>query len=83
MTPWSWFYGEADVVDSEGQYDLGDFETKEAAIAAANRDLPPATPFYVIEARSSTDVRFEGADFVPFLRTRNKKRLTTGLRVVA
>jgi hypothetical protein len=76
MTPWQWWAGEAENVDAEGQYDV-DFDTREAAIAWANREYPADTAFYMIEARSSTDVRHEGADIVPFLRVRNKELLRT------
>lgn len=82
MTPWCWWAGEADIVDGEGQYDV-DHDTREAAIAWANREYPAGTAFYVIEARSSTDRRHEESELVPFLRHRNKERLTTGPRLVA
>jgi hypothetical protein len=76
MTPWRWWIGEADIVDSESQYDA-DCDTREAAIAWANREYPAGTPFYIIEARSSEDRRHEESDLVPFLRSRNKERLVT------
>lgn len=80
MTPWQWWAGTVEDVDSDGSWDLGEFDSREEAIDHASRGYPAGTPFYVIEARSSTSMQYEGADIVPFLRARNKERLVTGVR---
>jgi hypothetical protein len=73
MTPWGWYAGELD----ELTYDLAcDEPTREAAIREACRNLRPGEQFQIVEARSSTDRKYEGSDCVPFLRTRNKEILT-------
>lgn len=75
MTPWFWWAGE---LDAEA-YDLAAEEkTREAAIQVASRQLKPGEQFQIIEARSSTDAKYEGADFVPFLRTRNYEIIAVG-----
>lgn len=72
MTPWSWWAGE---IGAE-TYDLACEEpTREAAIYTASQLLDPGTEFEIIEARSSTAAKYEGADFVPFVRSRNHERL--------
>lgn len=79
MTPWRWWAGELD----DDCYGLaGDEPTREAVVQRACRELKPGDQFRIIEARSSTDARYEGADFVPFLRTRNKEVITVGLKGV-
>ncbi|MGE0178963.1 MAG: hypothetical protein AB7O91_03980 [Sphingomonas sp.] len=75
MTPWGWFWLE------EGEPNdcwAGEHDTRDHAIAEAQRELPAGAAFFVIEARSSEDMKYEGADCVPFLRTRNKERLVNG-----
>jgi hypothetical protein len=47
-------------------------------VSAALREYPVGAFFYVIEARSSTSKRYEGAEIVPFLRSRNKELLMVG-----
>lgn len=76
MTPWSWWAGE---LDADNTYDLAAEEkTREAALQVASRQLKRGERFQIIEARSSTDAKYEGADFVPFLRTRNHEIITVG-----
>lgn len=67
MTPWTWFAGEID----EDVYELAEENTREKVIEAAMRHLSVGDQFRIIEARSSTAKKYEGSDFVPFLRTRN------------
>lgn len=75
MTPWRWWAGELD----EDVYDLvEDCATREEVIQAASRQLSPGDQFRIVEARASEDRRYEGSDFVPFLRTRNKEVITVG-----
>lgn len=78
MTPWQWHWME------EGGCDYGDWggehDTRDQAVRDACRELPAGTRFHVIEARSSTAEKYEGADCVPFLRTRNKELLVNGPR---
>jgi hypothetical protein len=45
--------------------------TREAVIAAAERELEPGARFEIIEARMSTAPRYEGSDWIPLLHTRN------------
>lgn len=76
MTPWQWFWLPADG-DEYGGWD-GEHGSKEQAILRAQRELRSGDVFFVIEARSSTAMEHEGAECVPFLRTRNKERLIVG-----
>lgn len=71
MTPWAWYWKQP---DDESYFD--ECPTREAAIAAASRELEPGEPFEIVEARMSEDRRHEGSDFIPFLRSRNKEQLT-------
>lgn len=78
MTPWTWFAGNLD----DDVYDLAEAETREkvieAALDASTGWLKPGDQFRIVEARSSTAHKFEGSDFVPFLRTRNEEIITVG-----
>jgi hypothetical protein len=75
MTGWEWWAG--DIGDDD--YGLeGGLPTREDVIQRASRYMKPGDQFRIIEARSSTDRRYEGADLVPFLRTRNKEIVTVG-----
>jgi hypothetical protein len=72
MTPWSWSAG----IPGEEAFGLACEEpSREAAIAAARREVSPGTEFEIVEARSSTAARYESAYFVPFLRTRHHERI--------
>lgn len=81
MTPWRWWWIE-DGNDEDGGW-MGDHLTRDKAIADAQRYLPAGTAFDVIEARSSDAMKYEGAECVPFLRTRNRERLVAGPRLAA
>lgn len=72
MSPWSWFAGEPDMES----YGLAEEASREAVIAAALKDLEPGDVFEIIEARSSDAKKYEGSDFIPFLRTRNHEVFT-------
>lgn len=76
MTPWTWFAGNLD----DDVYDLAEEDTREkvieAALDASTGWLKPGDQFRIVEARSSTAKKYEGADFVPFLRTRNSEIVT-------
>jgi len=74
VTPWQWWWGH-----DEFEYSA-DFATRDEAIAAALRETSPGEDFHIIEARSSESAEYEGADIVPFLRTRNHEILTNGPR---
>lgn len=76
MTFWQWWWIETGECEDGGW--MGEFDTRDAAIAAAQRELPVGVQFDVMEARSSTSQQYEGADCVPFLRTRNRETLTNG-----
>ncbi len=76
MTPWQWFWLE-EGDDGNGGW-CGEHDTREQAVFDAQETLGAGVRFYVIEARSSTAEEYEGADFVPFLRTRGKELLTNG-----
>lgn len=76
MTGWEWFAGHLD----DEVYGLATEPTREGVIAAAMREIVPGETFRIVEARSSSDMRYEGEDFVPFLRTRNHEIIKTGPR---
>ncbi len=72
MTPWTWFAGNLD----DEVYDLAEEGTREKVIEETTRQLSPGQQFRIIEARSSSAKKYEGSDFVPFLRTRNAEIIT-------
>lgn len=75
MSPWRWWAG----CPGERTYDLAcDCESRDEAVREALRNLSPGEKFQVIEARSSEAAVHEGADCVPFLRTRNHEVLVAG-----
>lgn len=67
-TDWEWFAG---VVGDESYALAGGCKTREEAIADGLREAALGDEIEIVEARSSTDMRYEGADVVPFVRTRN------------
>jgi hypothetical protein len=72
MSPWEWYAG------SPGEYSYNIVcgePSREAVIRAALREISTGDTFQIIEARSSTSVKHEGSDCVPFLRTRNHEVL--------
>lgn len=74
MTPWEWYAGELD----DDCYSLANEPSREAVIREASRWMKAGEQFRIIEARASSDMRYEGSDFVPFLRTRNYEVVTVG-----
>lgn len=75
MTRWEWWAGELD----DDTYGLEGAEpTRDGLIRKVSRYMKPGDQFRIIEARSSTDRRYDGADFVPFVRTRNAEIITVG-----
>lgn len=76
MTPWTWHAGHLD----DDIYDLAEEPTRERVIEVASLYLAVGDQFRIIEARSSTNAKYEGADFVPFLRTRNAEIITVELK---
>jgi len=70
MSPWRWY------ACQEGNDDEYGFEskTRDECIAAARSDLGRVV-IEITEARMSTAKRYEGADFVPFVRQRNQERV--------
>jgi hypothetical protein len=79
MTGWEWWAGDI----GEDDYGLdGACPTKEELIRRVSRYMKTGDQFRIIEARSSTDRRYEGSDFVPFLRTRNREIITVGPRAL-
>jgi hypothetical protein len=80
MTPWRWWAGE---LDDDAYCLAGDEPTREAVIQQAIFGMKPGDQFRIIEARSSTDRRYEGSDLVPFLRTRNHEIITVGPRALS
>lgn len=75
MTPWRWWAGDPEDIC----YDLAqDCETKEEAIQLASAQLKPGEQFRIVEARASENKRYEGSEFVPFLRMRNEELITVG-----
>lgn len=84
MTNWQWWAQNlfGDETDAE-IYSIGPEPTREAVIASALRETVAGERFAIIEARSSEDMRHEGADCVPFLRTRGKQVLVNGAAALA
>lgn len=76
MTLWEWWWLEYDGQEQEGWQPGG--EDRAETIAMAQREVPRGGQFLIIEARSSSAACYEGADWVPFLRTRNREMLTNG-----
>jgi len=75
MVKRSWWAG----VIGEQSYDLAVEEpTREDAIREALKLVEPGERFQIIEAALSSDMRYEGADFVPFAHARNHEILTAG-----
>ncbi|WP_322884236.1 hypothetical protein U8C35_07720 [Sinorhizobium medicae] len=74
MTPWTWWAGELD----DDVYALAEATTKEEVIRRASIGMKPSDQFRIVEARSSEAMKYEGQDFVPFLRTRNEEIVTIG-----
>ncbi len=72
MTPWTWFAGRLD----DDVYDLAQTDIREKVIEEASLQLTPGERFRIIEARSSSAQKYEGSDFIPFLRTRNAEIIT-------
>ena len=71
MTPWAWYW------KSEGDDSYGEeCSSREAVIAAAHREVDPGATFEIVEARMSESLKYEGDDFIPFLRSRNHEVLT-------
>jgi hypothetical protein len=71
MTPWAWYW------KHEGDEGYGEeCSSREAVIAAAHREVDPGATFEIVEARMSESLKYEGDDFIPFLRSRNQEVLT-------
>lgn len=75
---WYWWAGYNGEVDGEGLYALGDFPSREEAIAAGQANMPDIDgnmSFHIIEAQfGAAEVDEDGVlldDFVPFSNTRN------------
>jgi len=77
MTGWEWWAG-YDEDQAEGTYSIGTFGTREEAIVAGLRETKPGETFHIVEARSSTDMRYEESDFVPFVRARGHEAIVNG-----
>lgn len=74
MTPWTWFAGNLD----DDVYDLGEADSREKVIEVAAGQLSHGQQFRIVEARSSSAQKYEGSDFIPFLRTRNAEIVVAG-----
>ena len=71
-TDWEWFAG----LEGESDYFLAcGCATRDAAIKEALCNACVGDIIQVIEARSSTAMKYEAADFVPFTRTRNRETI--------
>jgi hypothetical protein len=79
LGPWRWWAGNEDSVDHEGVFDLGDFDGREEAIRAANRQCETGERFYIVEARLW--VRFDAPPdgIERFARERGRELLTARL----
>jgi hypothetical protein len=71
MTPWRWWVGHFEEIECYEGYS-NEVASRDEAIAWGKKEWPGQL-FYIIEARSSEAMQHEGADIVPFLRTRNKE----------
>lgn len=71
---WEWWVG----VPGAEAYDLGLAMTRSEAVRIGLRETLPGDEFEIVEAQTSTARRYEGADFVPFIRSRNYERLKNG-----
>lgn len=69
-TAWQW-WATPRAAYHEGEWTLGEFSTREEAVAAGMEATEHGEFFYVVEARSSTAKKHEGAEIVPFVATRN------------
>ncbi|MCW1985366.1 UNVERIFIED_ORG: hypothetical protein M2348_001098 [Sphingomonas sp. R1F5B] len=78
LAAWKWY------ACPEGETDQFAYEsdTREAAIAAIAQEFPAGTVVEIVEARMSSDRRYEGQDFVPFIAMRNDEYITLGVREV-
>lgn len=75
MTPWRWWAGHP----GESNFDVAcECSSREEAIREACRNLGPGDQFVIVEARQSEAAKYEGAECIPFLRTRNRELLTVG-----
>lgn len=67
-TNWAWWAG----VVGEDNYDLAcEISTREDAIREGLSNTVDGEIVQIIEAQQSTAAKYEGADHVPFTRTRN------------
>lgn len=71
---WEWWIGEP----GAESYALGTAKSRDEAIQIGQRETLPGEQFEIIEARSSTAMKYEGADFVPFTHRRNHEVFTNG-----
>lgn len=69
-SPFAWYWK---FPDDEGYGE--ECASREAVIAAALKEVLPGEAFEIIEARMSTAREHEGADIVPFTRSRNHEVL--------
>ncbi len=69
-TCWAWWAG----IEGDQTFDLAiEQPTRQAALAEALRNADKEDVIVIVEARMSTDRRYEGDDFVPFTHTRNRE----------
>lgn len=82
MTDWEWFAGSIGDVECEGIYPAGGCRTLDDALTELVQQgvevIDGEVIVCVVEARSSTAMRYEGAECVPFLRRRNEQTLSLG-----
>jgi len=72
---WEWWAG----IVGDDCYELaGGCSTRERAITEALRNAGDEDVIQIVEAQSSSAMKYEGADFVPFVRTRNQEVLGRG-----
>jgi hypothetical protein len=78
MSPWAWYWKHAeDEVYGE------ECASREAVIAAAEKELVPGEPFEIVEARMSEARQHWESDYIPFLRIRNHESITVGQTTTA
>lgn len=77
MSRWAWWAGAI----GEVSYDIvAESPTRDACIREACRKLVPGDTFRIVEAQLSQAEKYEGADFVPFIRQRGHEIVTVGPR---
>lgn len=74
MSAWEWRAARL----GDNTYGLACGRTRDEVIANALRETVPGEQFEIVEAQMRDARKYEGSDFVPFIRERNHEVLTNG-----